>query len=455
MRSVVAGFCLAAVLAGVSAAPQTLASLISNNPNLTTFNELLTATGLTTLLASQSGLTVFAPSNAAITKLAPYIVSYFTDAKHAAQLTGLLKYHISNEVVNTTNVYPNQKITTLQGSNLFIEYIQNTMTLGLVSSTCDKDVKFVGAEQVATNGLLQVIDTVVLPPALICPDELFWVEQRGESRIGFDGYDCRAKGSTTLHTNEEKPVGIAIDSNVKVVFWSNDQNAKPFDSWLSKISYNATGYSQFVQGVYDPQGMDTDTVNQKLYFTEHQGNDVKRCNYDGSAIEQIWTGRTTVDFPADVAVDAAAGLVFITVQSVPTLLNGTLQVQNLDGSNLQVVAAGLIQNYGLCIDRYAQHVYYIQGGNGGSISCYAYGSKKCNTPTGANGVILDQLQYPYMCDVDNVYAPYGGPTKIVFSEPNVPGSIYSVNNDGTNVVLIGSDLDAPMGIKLGCRIFTA
>ena len=49
----------------------------------------------------------------------------------------------------------------------------------------------------------------------------------------------------------------------------------------------------------------------------------------------------------------------------------------------------------------------------------------------------------------------GGHVQIVFSEPNVPGSIYQVNNDGTGIQLIGSDLDAPMGVKLGCRIFTA
>jgi hypothetical protein len=55
-------------------------------------------------------------------------------------------------------------------------------------------------------------------------------------------------------------------------------------------------------------------------------------------------------------------------------------VQNLDGSNFQTLETGLIQNYGLCLDRYAKHVYYIQGGNGGSISCKAYGSTPCNTP---------------------------------------------------------------------------
>ncbi len=56
-------------------------------------------------------------------------------------------------------------------------------------------------------------------------------------------------------------------------------------------------------------------------------------------------------------------------------------VQNLDGSNLHAVATGLVQNYGLCVDTYAQHLYYIQGGNGGSITCFAYGKTQCNTPT--------------------------------------------------------------------------
>jgi hypothetical protein len=70
--------------------------------------------------------------------------------------------------------------------------------------------------------------------------------------------------------------------------------------------------------------MDVDTVNKKLYFTEHQGNTVKRANYDGSVIEQIYQGRFNEDFPADVAVDPAVGLVFMTIQSVPTLLNGSL-----------------------------------------------------------------------------------------------------------------------------------
>ncbi len=93
-------------------------------------------------------------------------------------------------------------------------------------------------------------------------------------RVGFDGYNCRAKGSTTLSSNEEKPVGLAVDSNAKVVFWSNDQNAQPGDSWLTKVcaarvvvvcacfmmhvdpqaNFDGTGKTEFIQGMYDPQG---------------------------------------------------------------------------------------------------------------------------------------------------------------------------------------------------------
>ncbi len=54
---------------------------------------------------------------------------------------------------------------------------------------------------------------------------------------------------------------------------------------------------------------------------------------------------------------------------------------NMDGTGLTVLKTGLIQNYGLCLDTYARHVYYIQGGNGGSISCHAYGSNPCLTST--------------------------------------------------------------------------
>lgn len=204
---------------------------------------------------------------------------------------------------------------------------------------------------------MHIIDTVLQPPAVLCPDELFWVEQRGSSRVGYNGYDCRAKGQAQLSVNEIKPVGIAVDSNTQQVFWSNDENHKPNDSWLSTAKFDGSGLKKFVLDMYDPQGMDVDPVERKLYFTQHQGNTVNRVNYDGSDVELVWQGRVNADYPADVAVDHDAGLIFSTVQSVPDIINGSVWVQNLDGTGHRMLANNLTKNYGLCVDRYARYAF--------------------------------------------------------------------------------------------------
>lgn len=75
-----------------------------------------------------------APSNAAIAKLPSYVVNYFTAPENAALLKGLLEYHIANALINVTNVIPNQKIATLQGSNIFVEYVDGKIVTRCVIS---------------------------------------------------------------------------------------------------------------------------------------------------------------------------------------------------------------------------------------------------------------------------------------------------------------------------------
>lgn len=439
------------VCLGACAAPvargQTLFSAISSDPSLQTLTSLLSATGLSSYLNTQQHLSVWAPTDDAFAALPTSLVTYLKS--NVAVLKAILEYHVSPVMYRVSQLTLHQQLSTLEGSHLFVEPVNATQVLGLVSDTCQKDVTFLGDDAACSNGLLQKINQVLIPAGIILPDVFFYVEQRGLGRTGYSGWECRAKGTSQLSAQEEKPVGCAVDDSEQFFFWSNDQNAKPNDSWITRVNYDGTNKTILIQDLYDPQGMDTDPTTKKLYYTEHQGNQVSRANYDGSGIEVLWVGRFNQDFPADVAVDPHADLMFVTVQSVPQLLNGSVIQMNRDGSNLKWIATGLIMNYGLCVDDYNRHVYYIQGGNGGSISCYAYGDTPCNTPDKKNGVILGNLNYPYMCDVDNLLAPYGGPVKIAFSEPNLPGAIYSINNDGSNPQLLSSDLSAPMGVKLG------
>ena len=53
---------------------------------------------------------------------------------------------------------------------------------------------------------------------------------------------------------------------------------------------------------------------------------------------------------------------------------GALYSYKLDGTDEKLLKSGLNRPYGLCVDDVKSHVYYVQGGHGGSISCMAYSS---------------------------------------------------------------------------------
>jgi len=436
---------LSAAVTTVPVRAATVAQVIAGQSELSTLASLLGDAKLETTLGGTGPYTVWAPTNTAFEAVPSYVLSYLKASANADQLVALLKYHVSPGSVDTTTLTNGEKIATLQGSDLFVDQIGNTTAVGLASSTCEKEVTFVNAEIEAANGNVQAIDAVMFPAGLFPVDFLFWVEQRGEERTGYSGFDCRAKGTNVVAFQTEKPVGLAVDSSTKQMFWSNDQNAKPFDSWATSIDFDGANKKVFLTGLYDPQGMDTDTKAQKLYFTEHQGCKVHRCNYDGSDVETLHEFEpANTWFPADVAVDPAEELVFMTVQSKPTLLQGKIAVMFYNGTGYRDLVHGLHKNFGICVDTFNKQVFYTQGGHGGSLNCFAYGSVPCS-----KNPILDDLQYAYMCDVDTLFAPYGAPAQIIYSEASIPGSVYMVDGNGENLQTVVANLSAPMGVKLG------
>ena len=152
--------------------------------------------------------------------------------------------------------------------------------------------------------------------------------------------------------------------------------------------------------------------------------------------------------PSDVAVDAKAGRMFVSAEGDEDIY-GSLLSYNLNGTDEKVLKTNLNRPYGVCVDDVKQHVYYVQGGHGGSISCLAYGSVPC-----VRDVFADILEYPYMCSVDNAFSKYGGPTTVVFSQANKPGQIFYMTDEKDarkqQIKTVTDDLIAPMGVKFGC-----
>jgi uncharacterized surface protein with fasciclin (FAS1) repeats len=152
MRSFVA--CIAFVAAGVAtAAPQ--ADIIDTAKSAGSFNTLLAAidaAGLTDTLKGKGPYTVFAPTDEAFAKLPPGTVDALLKDKE--KLAKILTYHVVSGQVLAKDVKPG-KVTTVQGGKL-------TITRGNNGVKVDK-ANVVATDVLATNGVIHVIDTVVIP----------------------------------------------------------------------------------------------------------------------------------------------------------------------------------------------------------------------------------------------------------------------------------------------------
>jgi len=119
-----------------------------------TFNTLATAlkaAGLVDTLKGPGPFTVFAPTDAAFAKVpADQLQALLADK---AKLTAVLTYHVVPGVVMSKDVKPGM-VKTVQGSNLTVT------TKGGVKVN---NANVTAVDIVADNGVIHVIDTVVLP----------------------------------------------------------------------------------------------------------------------------------------------------------------------------------------------------------------------------------------------------------------------------------------------------
>lgn len=126
--------------------------ITKRNQNLGTFARALAAADLDTVLQEQGPLTVLAPSNEAFTKLAAF--ETLLDSEKKSQLKDLLAFQILKgrfalkDLANQTNV------ETLSGRRLIVK--------GKDGLTIDKS-KVVQPDVEAANGVLHIVDTVVMP----------------------------------------------------------------------------------------------------------------------------------------------------------------------------------------------------------------------------------------------------------------------------------------------------
>ncbi len=143
------------VWAGIPARADAPMDIVDTAVSAGTFNTLakaLTEAGLVETLKGQGPFTVFAPTDEAFAKLPEGTLEGLL--KDKAKLTAVLTYHVVPGKVMAADVVKLSEAKTVQGQNVKITTAGGVMV---------NDAHVVKTDVMASNGVIHVIDRVILP----------------------------------------------------------------------------------------------------------------------------------------------------------------------------------------------------------------------------------------------------------------------------------------------------
>ena len=160
---VTAGAIVAAIVATTPAtagskASKPTADIVDVAVSAGQFNTLAAALQAADLVATLQGdgpFTVFAPTDAAFEKLPEGTIEELLKPANRDKLTAILTYHVVPGRVSAADVVTLDQATTVNGADVRIEVIDGNVRID--------DATVVKTDIAASNGIIHVIDSVILP----------------------------------------------------------------------------------------------------------------------------------------------------------------------------------------------------------------------------------------------------------------------------------------------------
>ena len=161
-----AGLLLASCGGGSDGPPLDLRSdvvqLAQSNADLSILVEAISAAGLVDTLKGAGPFTVFAPTNAAFAALLTELgVTKAQLLANKPLLTAVLTYHVLAAKVEKAQIPLGKAVKTVQGSVLKVEANNNVLT---ITDGRNRTSRIIATDLQARNGVVHVIDKVLLPP---------------------------------------------------------------------------------------------------------------------------------------------------------------------------------------------------------------------------------------------------------------------------------------------------
>ena len=144
------------------ASSMTITEIAASNEDFSTLVTAVEAAGLAETLSGTGPLTVFAPTNDAFDALPAGTVETLLKPKNQDQLSSILTYHVVDGEVMSADVKPGA-VKTVNGETFDVATgmdggVEITDGQGNTATVTTTDI-------VASNGVIHVIDSVLLPPS--------------------------------------------------------------------------------------------------------------------------------------------------------------------------------------------------------------------------------------------------------------------------------------------------
>lgn len=143
---------------GKTMAKNDIVEIAVNTEFLSTLVAAVTAGDLVDVLKSDGPFTVFAPTNEAFAALPEGTLESLLKEENKDQLIQVLTYHVVSGEVKSTDLSDGMKAKTVEGSEIKINISESGAKINEANVT--------SADIVAANGIVHVIDKVILPPTL-------------------------------------------------------------------------------------------------------------------------------------------------------------------------------------------------------------------------------------------------------------------------------------------------
>jgi len=138
--------------------PCDIVAVASSNPDFSTLVAAVSAAGLVETLQGDGPFTVFAPTNDAFAALPAGLVDKLLLPENVDVLTQILTYHVVAGKVMAADVTAGN-VPSVEGSDITVTIEGDVVKLNDSATVIATDVE-------ACNGVIHVIDAVILPPGL-------------------------------------------------------------------------------------------------------------------------------------------------------------------------------------------------------------------------------------------------------------------------------------------------